>query len=546
VIEQQRAAESVQYRHRGWILAVMCLALVMVVAGVSMLANALPSLAADLDASQSSQQWIVDAYALVLAALLLPAGAIGDRFGRRGALIAGTAIFGIASALSAFAGSATPLIGLRALTGLGAALLMPGTLSTITSVFPPEERAKAVGIWAGFAGAGGTLGILISGALLEQFWWGSIFVVTAGLALLSCIGVIAVVPSTRSEEHVGLDPRGAVVSALGIGLLVLGIIEGPERGWTDPVTLFGLLGGVAFLVAFIRVELRTENPLLDPRLFRHRGFATGSASLFLQFFAMFGFFFVSLQFLQLVLGYSTFDAALALLPMSIVILPISAVAGTMSERYGHRLVGGIGLAVSAIGFALFATLGTGSGFLPFMFVTIVIGAGAALAMTPATNAIVASLPRAKQGVASAVNDTSRELGAAFGVAVLGSAFNTGYRTSIDGHLGGLPAEVARQAREAPAIAVQLASRVPGGNALADAAREAFTTGMRYAVLVGMGLLVIGALFVWFRGASRTEQLTEDELDDLPHSLAPARSVSAGEYGRSPQSPERVDLEEGAA
>ncbi len=207
------SASSVDYQHRGWILAVMCTALVMVVAGVSMLANAMPSIAASLDASQSSQQWIVDSYALVLAALLLPAGAIGDRFGRRGALIAGTAIFGIGSLLSAFVDSAGPLIGLRALTGLGAALLMPGTLSTITSVFPPEERAKAVGIWAGFAGAGGTLGILVSGALLEQFWWGSIFLVTAGLAALSCIGVILVVPSTRSEEHVGLDPRGSVISA---------------------------------------------------------------------------------------------------------------------------------------------------------------------------------------------------------------------------------------------------------------------------------------------------------------------------------------------
>jgi hypothetical protein len=185
----------------------------------------------------------------------------------------------------------------------------------------------------------------------------------------------------------------------------------------------------------------------------------------------------------------------------------------MSERYGHRLIGGLGLAVSAIGFGLFATLGTGSGFWSFMLVTIVIGVGAALAMTPATNAIVASLPRTKQGVASAVNDTSRELGAAFGVAVLGSAFNTGYRNSIDAHLGGLSADVARQAREAPAIAVQLASRVPGGGALADAAREAFTTGMRYAVLLGTGLLLVGALFVWFRGASRVEQVLEDELDE---------------------------------
>jgi EmrB/QacA subfamily drug resistance transporter len=501
-----------EYANRGWILAVMCLALVMVVAGVSMLANAMPSIAADLDASQSSQQWIVDAYALTLAAFLLPAGALGDRFGRRGALIAGTAIFGIAAGLSAATTSSGQLIALRALMGVGAALLMPGTLSTITSVFPPEERAKAVGIWAGFAGAGGTLGILASGALLEQFAWNSIFLLTGALAALACLGMVLVVPSTRAEERVAFDPRGSIVSAIGIGLLVLGIIEGPERGWTNPLTLVGLIGGVVFLATFVWIELRTEEPLLDPRLFGHRGFATGSASLFLQFFAMFGFFFVSLQYLQLVLDYSTLEAALALLPMSLVILPISAVAGTLSERYGHRLVGGAGLAISGIGFALFSTLGTGSGFWPFVLTTIVIGVGAALAMAPATNAIVASLPRAKQGVASAVNDTARELGAAFGVAVLGSAFNIGYRHDIDTDLARFPADVAHQAREAPAIAVQLAGRIPGGEALAAAAREAFTTGMRYAVLVGTALLLTGALFVWLRGASRTEQVVEDDLD----------------------------------
>jgi Na+/melibiose symporter-like transporter len=221
---------------------------------------------------------------------------------------------------------------------------------------------------------------------------------------------------------------------------------------------------------------------------------------------------VSLQFLQLVLGYSTLESALALLPMTLVLVPVSAVAGVLSERYGHRLVGGIGLAASAVGFGLFATLGTDSGFWSFLGITAIISVGAALAMTPATNAIVASLPRAKQGVASAVNDTARELGAAFGVAVLGSAFNTGYRNAIDNDLAGLPIDVARQAREAPAIAVQLASRIPGGQALADAAREAFATGMRYAVLLGMVMLFIGAAFVWLRGASRSEQVVEDDLD----------------------------------
>jgi EmrB/QacA subfamily drug resistance transporter len=522
--DRRAGPPGTEYANRGLILAVMCLALVMVVASVAMLANTLPSIAADMGVSQSSQQWIVDAYALTLAALLLPAGAIGDRYGRRGALIAGTAIFGIAAGVCAVAGSAGELIALRALMGIGAALLMPGTLSTITSVFPPEERAKAVGIWAGFAGAGGTLGILASGALLEHFSWASVFVLTAVLAAIACVGMILVVPSTRAEEHVALDPRGSVISAIGIGLLVFGIIEGPDRGWTNPLTLAVLIGGALFVAVFVRVELHTEEPLLDPRLFAHRGFATGSVSLFLQFFAMFGFFFVSLQFLQLVLGYSTLGAALALLPMSLLILPISAVAGTLSERYGHKVVGGAGLAISAIGFGLFSMLGTGSGFWPFVLTTLVIGTGAALAMTPATNAIVASLPRAKQGVASAVNDTARELGAAFGVAVLGSAFNVGYRHAIDPHLGDLPTDVAHQAREAPAIAAQLATRIPGGDALAAAAREAFTAGMRDAVLVGAALLAVGALFVWLRGASRSDQLVEDSLDEFePDPLEPEPS-----------------------
>jgi EmrB/QacA subfamily drug resistance transporter len=491
----------------------MCLAVLMVVASVTMLANTLPDIAASLRASQSEQQWIVDAYALTLAALLLPAGALGDRYGRRGALIAGFAVFGIAAVLAVGADSPTQLIALRGAMGIGAALVMPGTLSTITSVFPAEERAKAVGIWAGFASIGGTLGLLTSGALLEAFTWPSVFVVTALLAFALLLGVVAVVPTTRATHHVGLDPLGAVLSALGIGGLVLGIIQGPVQGWTSPLTLSALIGGAILLVLFVFAELRSDAPLLDPRFFRHRGFTAGSVSVFLQFFAMFGFFFVALQFLQLVLGYSTLMAAVAMLPMTAVMIPLSVVAGTMADRFGHRLIGGAGLAISAIGLLVFTTLGPDSGYLPFLVASLIIGVGAPLAMTPATTAIVSSLPLEKQGVASAVNDTAREIGAAFGVAVLGSAFNIAYRGAIAGHLSGLPTSLARQAREAPAIALQVAKRVANGDVFAAATRDAFSVGMRYAVGLGAVLLVIGALFVWFRGASREVEAVEDELDD---------------------------------
>jgi EmrB/QacA subfamily drug resistance transporter len=499
------------YARRNLILATMCLALVMVVSGVSMITNALPHLAASLGASQSDQQWIIDAYGLTLAALLLFAGALGDRFGRRGALIGGVTVFGLTALLSVWAESPGQLITLRALMGVGAALLMPGTLSTITSVFPANERAKAVGIWAGFAGAGGTLGILMSGALLEHYSYTSIFWVTAALAFVTLVGIVWVVPSTKASEHVGLDPAGTVLSALGIGALVFGIIEGPVKGWSAPITLTALIAGVVMLTAFIVVELRTTHPLLDPRLFARRGFATGSASLFLQFFAMFGFFFVALQFLQLVMGYSTFTAALALMPMTFVMMPLSAVSGTLSERFGHKLIGGAGLALSAVGFVMFAMVGGNDSFWGFLVATLIIGAGAALAMTPATNAIVASLPREKQGVASAVNDTARELGAAFGVAMLGSAFNIGYRNDIADDLGGLAADAARQAKEAPALALQVANGL-GDSALADAARTAFTSGMRYATYLGAGLLLLGALFVWVRGDNKHDEELEDVLD----------------------------------
>jgi EmrB/QacA subfamily drug resistance transporter len=506
-------AATLSTARRNLVLAVMCLAVLMVVASVTMLANALPAVSADLGASQAQQQWIVDAYALTLAALLLPAGALGDRYGRRGALILGFGIFGVAAVLAVGAGSPSELIVLRAFMGIGAALVMPGTLSTITSIFPPEARARAVGIWAGFAGIGGTLGLLASGALLETFSWTSVFVATAVLAFVLLLAVVTIVPSTVSTHHVGLDPIGAVLSAVGIGALVFGIIEGPEQGWTAPITLGALIGGVALIVVFVFAELRSKAPLLDPRFFRYRGFATGSVSLFLQFFAMFGFFFLALQFLQLVLGYSTLTAAVALLPMSMVMIPLSAVAGTLAERHGHRLIGGAGLAISAIGMLVFTTLGPSSGYLQFLLASLIIGVGAPLAMTPATTAIVASLPLEKQGVASAVNDTAREIGAAFGVAVLGSAFNIAYRNSIDSHLAGLPRELAGQAREAPAIALRVAERVTNGNALADATREAFSSGMRYAIGLAAVLLFTGALFVWFRGASREVEALEDELDE---------------------------------
>jgi EmrB/QacA subfamily drug resistance transporter len=501
---------------RTLVLVAMCLALVLVVAGVSMLAVGLPRVGEDLHLSQSSLTWVADAYALTLASLLLVAGAIGDRFGRRGALLVGIVVFGLGSLLSAVAHSGGELIAFRALTGIGGALIMPGTLSTITSVFPPEERARAVGIWAGFAGAGGTLGMLAAGGLLGAYGWPSLFYVTAAVAALTFAVVLAFVPTTRSTEHVGLDPIGTVLSAVGIGALVLGIMEGPTHGWSDPLTVAALVIGVVLAASFVLWELRAEHPLLDPRLFRYRGFATGSASLLVLFIALFGIFLVILQYLQLLLGYSALRSAVALLPMTLLMIPLSTVAAPLSMRYGQKLVGGAGLIASALGVAAFSTLDASSGFGRLLLAEAILAVGVGLAMTPATNAIVSSLPAAKQGVASAVNDTTREIGTALGIAIMGSMFTSGYHHGIDGHLAGLPAGVASQAREAPGLALQAAHGLgPRGDALAAAARTAFTSGMRFSMLVGAVLLLAGAAFLLWRGPSRQQEALEDVVDVDP-------------------------------
>jgi EmrB/QacA subfamily drug resistance transporter len=508
------------------VLMTMLLALVLVVAGVSMMAVAVPSLTAALSASPSDVQWIVDGYTVALAALLLPAGAFGDRFGRRRALILGIAIFGVASAASALSHSADTLIAWRVATGIGAALIMPGTLATITSVFPPERRARAVGLWVGFAGAGGILGMLVGGALLEQWWWGSIFVVSSVLAVVALIATLAAVPETRESEHVGLDPLGTFLSVLVIGGIVLGIIEGPNRGWGDPVTLVGIIGGVFAGFLFIAWELRTPTPLLDPRLFKLRGFATGSTSLFLQFFAIFGFFFISLQYLQLVLGYGTLKSAVALLPVAVVVLPLSPLAASLAERYGQRLIGAAGLVISAAGFVVIATMTASSSYWVLFAALLIIGSGTALAMTPATNAIVGSLPRAKQGLASAVNDTAREVGSAFGIAILGSAFNSGYRGRIDANLHGLPPAARAAAHEAPAAAIAVARKLGvSGNALAASARDAYMIGSRYAMGIGAALLVVGAVFVFLRGQHEVLPTQADTLDE-------EQGLIDGEYSSS--------------
>ena len=448
---------------RRKILVMMCFALATVVSAVSSLNVALPDLARDTGATPTELQWIVDAYALVFAGLLLPAGALGDRLGRRRVLLSGLAIFGTGAAVATTVSDPSTLIAIRAFMGLGAAMIMPSTLSIITANFPAGERDRAVGAWAGVAGGSALLGLLVSGAVLEVASWSWVFGLSVVLAAIAFAGSIRVVPAHDVHEPKRLDPVGGVLSALSLSALVWAFIEGPQRGWGDSLVVGGFVGTVVLGVAFVAWELRRSEPMLDPRLFKLRGFTSGSLSIFVQFFATFGLIFVLLQFLQLVLGYTPLEAGAALAPVALTVVAVAPRVPRLVERVGVRPVGPTGLALMAIGLFVLSSMDAGSSYWHLLAGGLVLGLGMALAATPATTAIVESLPDEKQGVASAVNDASREVGGALGIAVLGSV--------LADHVGQLG---------------------PGMDS------AAFVDGFSAALIVGAAVLIVGAVAVALR------------------------------------------------
>lgn len=481
---------------RWWILGVLCLSLILVVAGNSAMNVALPTIVRELGATQTELQWIVDAYSLVFAGLLLPAGALGDRFGRKRALQLGLVIFGLSSIAASLAHTADQIILARAVMGSGGALIMPSTLSLLAVAFPPSQRGRAIAIWAGFAGAGGALGPVISGIVLEHYSWASVFWINIPIIVLALVVGAVLVPSSRDVQHQKFDAVGAVLSMVGLTGFLYGIIEGPEQGWTHPLTLIGFTLGILFLVGFVLWEQHASEPMIDLRWFRIRSFSTGVAAIVLAFFAFMSVVFVITQYYQFVLGYSPLIAGLAQLPQPFMMLLVSPNSARLAERYGSRRVVAVGLFLMFVGLAylgLIAGLET-----PYLLIApglMILGTSIALSSAPSTTLVLTSLPVSKAGVGSAVNDVTREFGASMGVAIMGSILTSVYQQGL--HAASLPAELIEQAQESIGAALQLAQEVNAetGDLLNHAARQAFTDGFRTALLVGASIALIASFLV---------------------------------------------------
>ena len=484
-------------RRRYAVLATVCLAAFAINLDTTIVNVALPDLARELGATTRQLQWIVDGYNLAFAGLVLTAGSLGDRFGRRPALLLGLGGFALASGLGAMAGSSEALIAVRFAMGAFAALIFPTTLSIITNTFPDRrERARAIGIWGAVTGLGVAIGPVTGGLLLAHYSWPSVFLALVPVALVALVAAAVLVPESRDPGQARLDLPGLVVSSAAVGLLVYTVIEAPRRGWQDPATLVGFAVTAALAVAFVAIERRRAHPMIDVSLFRTPAFSAASGSVTVAFFALFGFIFLVTQYFQLIRGYGTLSTGLRILPVATTIA-IGSVAGVaLAGRLGTRAVVTTGLLLLGSSFGWIAL---SPAFMPYGQVVgqmVLMGLGLGLTTAPATESILSVLPAAKAGVGSAVNDATREAGGTLGVAVLGSIFTSLYADRIGaGAFAALPDPVRRAAQDSVAAAVGAADQVAGSArvALMDGLQASFMSGFHVASVVAAGVCWAGAL-----------------------------------------------------
>lgn len=509
------------YRHRWLALAALSFSVLVISLDLTVLNVALPTLVRDLGATTSQLQWIVDAYTLVYAGLLLTAGSLGDRFGRKRALLLGMAIFGAGSVWSAFSGSATMLIVARGLMGVGGALIMPSTLSLTANIFADKQRASAIGVLTGVGGIGIVVGPLLGGWLLEHFTWGTIFLINVPIIVVTLLISLWLVPESKDPQQSRLDPLGAVLSIGGLMALLYGVIEVPTYGIGDSRIIVAFILAPVLLVAFVIWELHAHAPMLDVSVFANPHFTAASVALTLTSFALAGTLFFLTQYLQLVLGYTPLEAGIRFIPLVLGLICAASLSPGIASRMGARITIAGGLVIVAGGIALFSLLGVNSSYGQIAIMLSVLGIGLGMTMVPATNTIMGALPLSKAGVGSAVNDTSQEVGNALGVAILGSVLAGSYHSTIDSAvaLQGLPAQLRAVVHDSVGSAVVAASHVGGslGHLISSTATNAFIDGMSYTVLVSAGIALCGALVALFFLPSKAKdaqaeqlRLTEDE------------------------------------
>ena len=526
------------YERRWLTLVVLCMSLLVIVIDNTIVNVALPTLERDLGATISGLQWVVDAYTLVFAGLLLTAGALGDRFGRKRALTIGLAVFATASAAAAFSDGVGELVAARAAMGVGAALIMPATLSILTNVFTDaRERAMAIGLWAGVTGVAVALGPVAGGFLLDHFWWGSVFLVNVPIVAVALLAGRYLVPSSRSPEAHPIDWTGAVLSIVGLIALVWAIIEAPSDGWTSGPILAAFGVSLVTLATFVWWERRIRYPMLDVRFFRNPRFTAASLTVALMFFALFGFIFLATQYLQFVLGYSPFEAGLRTLPFAAAMMITAPASSKLVEWLGTKRIVAVGMLVFAAGMVVASTSTVTSGYPRVMTAMLLLGSGMGLAVAPSTESIMGSLPRAKAGVGSAVNDTTREVGGALGVAVIGSLMSSIYGSRVLDQLpSALPAPARHAAADSLGGALVVSTHLGKAGALLVAlARSAFVDAMSRASLVTAAIAVVGAFVAWRFLPARA---TAEADDDVPSpSVQPASANPIGQLSPVPPRPQ---------
>ncbi|MCX5063341.1 MFS transporter [Streptomyces sp. NBC_00452] len=491
------------YARRWWALLVLCLSLLIVVMANTSLIVAAPGMTKDLGLSSSDLQWVIDGYTVPYAALMLLLGSIGDKYSRRGALVAGLVIFAGGSVMGSLVHQTGLVITARAIMGVGAAVVMPATLSLLVAIFPRSERAKAITAWTATSGLAIAVGPLVAGYLLGDHAWGSTFLINVPIAVAAVIGALTLVPPSRAATMGRIDYVGGLLSIVSVGSLVYATIEGPHFGWGAGPIAAAVVAGLG-LVAFVAWELRHPHPMLDVRRFRLRPFSGSMLAVLFFFFGTFGAIYYATQFLQFVLGYDALETGVRLLPLAGAVFVGAAITGRLTPKLGMKPMVAAGMAIGTFGVFLLTQIDKNSTYTDFLPTMALLGFAIGLSVSPATDTIMGSFPESELGVGGGANDTALELGGSLGIAILGSLLGTAYRDKLTEMIGGhLPAAALDTAKDSVggglAVAEEVAKNPTGGarqaQALVDAVHESFAHGVARTSLIGGIIMAAGTLIV---------------------------------------------------